>query len=148
MPLSVLLPLLNLPFIAVGLPPDRPAFAIRSTLAIAALAVVLATVHYPDVTSDKVLTAVFGGFFLGAGIGLAIRGNAVLDGTEIAALLISKRSQVFRVGDVILGVNVGDLLRGDLRRWASRRPSTRSSPTSRRRGRSTSWSTAWSSTPR
>lgn len=106
LPLAVLLPLLNLPFIALGYRQIGKAFAIRSTLAIAALAVVLATVHYPDVTSDKVLTAVFGGFFLGAGIGLAIRGNAVLDGTEIAALLISKRSQVFRVGDVILGVNV------------------------------------------
>ncbi len=40
-------------------------------------------------TPDKLLTAVFSGFFIGAGIGLAIRGGAVLDGTEVAALLIS-----------------------------------------------------------
>ena len=60
----------------------------------AGLALVLAFVKYPDVTSDKLLTAVFGGFFIGAGIGLAIRGGAVLDGTEIAALLISKGSNV------------------------------------------------------
>jgi uncharacterized membrane-anchored protein YitT (DUF2179 family) len=52
------------------------------------------------------LTAVFGGFFIGAGIGLAIRGGAVLDGTEIAALLISKRSDMLKVGDVILIFNV------------------------------------------
>ena len=52
------------------------------------------------------LTAVFGGFFIGAGIGLAVRGGAVLDGTEIAALLISKRGQLLRVGDVILLFNV------------------------------------------
>ena len=39
-------------------------------------------------------------------MGLAIRGGAVLDGTEIAALLISKRSALFRVGDVILGLNI------------------------------------------
>jgi uncharacterized membrane-anchored protein YitT (DUF2179 family) len=58
------------------------------------------------VTPDLVLTAVFGGFFLGAGIGLAVRGGAVLDGTEIAALLISKRVSVLRVGDVILAFNV------------------------------------------
>ena len=58
------------------------------------------------VTHDLLLTAIFGGFFLGAGIGLAMRGSAVLDGTEIAALLISRRAQVLRVGDVILLFNV------------------------------------------
>jgi uncharacterized membrane-anchored protein YitT (DUF2179 family) len=67
---------------------------------------VLATVPFPDVTPDLTLTAVFGGFFLGAGIGLAVRGGAVLDGTEIAALVISRRADVLRVGDVILGFNV------------------------------------------
>jgi uncharacterized membrane-anchored protein YitT (DUF2179 family) len=70
------------------------------------LSICLATIHYPDVTPDKLLTAVFGGFFIGAGIGLAMRGGAVLDGTDIAALLISKRSHLFRVGDVILGLNI------------------------------------------
>src|SRR5262249_59110176 len=80
--------------------------AIRSALAIVGLAVSLAPIHYPDVTPDKLLTAVFGGFFIGAGIGLAMRGGAVLDGTDIAALLISKRSHVFHVGDVILGLNI------------------------------------------
>jgi uncharacterized membrane-anchored protein YitT (DUF2179 family) len=49
---------------------------------------------------------VFGGFFLGAGIGLAVRGSAVLDGTEIAALLISRHSAMVKVGDVILAFNV------------------------------------------
>jgi uncharacterized membrane-anchored protein YitT (DUF2179 family) len=97
---------LNLPFIALGWRMLGRAFAFRSALAIAALAVVLATVHYPDVTPDRLLTAVFGGFFIGAGIGLAMRGSAVLDGTEIAALLVSRRSALLRVGDVILGLNV------------------------------------------
>ena len=80
--------------------------AFRSALAIGGLAVVLATVYFPDVTHDLLLTAVFGGIFIGAGIGLAIRGGAVLDGTEIAALIISKRSGMLRVGDVILGMNI------------------------------------------
>ncbi len=57
-------------------------------------------------TADKLLTAIFGGFFIGAGIGLAMRGGAVLDGTEVAALLVSKRSSLLRVGDVILILNV------------------------------------------
>lgn len=105
-PLSLWLPLVNLPFIALGYHQIGRAFAFRSALAIGGLAVVLATVHFPDVTHDLLLTAVFGGIFIGAGIGLAIRGGAVLDGTEIAALIISKRSDLFKVGDVILIFNV------------------------------------------
>ena len=105
-PLSVWLPVVNLPFIGFGYRHIGRAFAIRSALAMAALALALATIPYPDVTPDRVLTAVFGGFFIGAGVGLAVRGGAVLDGTEIAALLISKRSHVLRVGDVILAFNV------------------------------------------
>jgi uncharacterized membrane-anchored protein YitT (DUF2179 family) len=103
--LSVLLPLTNLPFVAVGYRHMGRAFALRSVLGIAGLAAAIALIPYPDVTPDLVLTAVFGGFFLGAGIGLAIRGGAVLDGTEIAALLISKRADLWRVGDVILAFN-------------------------------------------
>jgi len=63
-------------------------------------------VNFPDVTPDKLLTAVFGGFFIGAGIGLSIRAGAVLDGTDIAALLVARKSHVLRVGDVILVLNV------------------------------------------
>jgi uncharacterized membrane-anchored protein YitT (DUF2179 family) len=105
-PLAVLIPLINLPFIALGYHQIGGKFALRSTLAIAGLSLCLAYVHYPDVTPDKLLTAVFGGLFIGAGIGLAIRGGAVLDGTEIAALLISKNSHLLKVGDVILILNV------------------------------------------
>ncbi len=109
-PLPVLLLAINLPFIAVGYRQLGRAFAIRSALAIVGLAIALATIPYPDITADLLLTAVFGGFFLGAGIGLAIRGGAVLDGTEIAALLISKRSDLLRVSDVILGLNIAIFL--------------------------------------
>lgn len=105
-PLSLLLPLINLPFIVLGYRQIGLAFAVRSAFAIGLLAVVLEVVHFPDVTEDLLLTAVFGGFFIGAGIGLAVRGGAVLDGTEIAALLISKRSHLLKVGDIILGINV------------------------------------------
>src|SRR5688500_17339030 len=106
LPLAVWLPLVNLPFVVVGYHLIGPIFALRSILAIAGLAVVIAFAHFPQVTTDPVLTAVFGGFFLGAGIGLAMRGGAVLDGTEIAALLISRRTAMIRVGDVILAFNV------------------------------------------
>lgn len=106
LPLSFWLPVVNLPFIILGYRHIGRTFAIRSVIAIAGLAVALVTIPYPDVTPDLVLTAVFGGFFIGAGIGLAVRGGAVLDGTEIAALLISKRSHLLKVGDVILGFNI------------------------------------------
>lgn len=105
-PLSILILVINLPFIALGYRQIGKAFAIKSTLAIGGLALVLAFVKYPYVTPDKLLTAVFGGFFIGAGIGLAIRGGAVLDGTEIAALLISKSTNILKVGDVILLLNI------------------------------------------
>jgi uncharacterized membrane-anchored protein YitT (DUF2179 family) len=105
-PLSILILVINLPFIALGYRQISRAFAIKSALAIGGLALCLAFVKYPDVTPDKLLTAIFGGFFIGAGIGLAIRGGAVLDGTEVAALLISKSSSLFRLGDVILLLNI------------------------------------------
>ena len=106
MPLALFIPLINLPFVALGYRQVGRKFALKSALAIAGLSACLALVHFPDVTPDKLLTAVFGGFFIGAGIGLAMRGGAVLDGTEVAALLISKRSALLRVGDVILILNV------------------------------------------
>lgn len=105
-PLAILILVINLPFIAIGYRQIGWKFAIKSALAIGGLSVCLAFLKYPDVTHDKLLTAVFGGFFIGAGIGLAMRGGAVLDGTEIAALLVSKSSHLLRVGDVILILNV------------------------------------------
>lgn len=104
--LAILIPIINVPFIALAYKQIGRDFAIRSILAIAGLSLCLAFVKFPDVTPDRLLTAVFGGFFIGAGIGLAIRGGAVLDGTEIAALLISKSSHLLKVGDVILILNV------------------------------------------
>jgi len=106
LPLAILIPVINLPFVALAYRGVSRAFAIKSSLAIAGLSLVLAFVKFPDVTPDKLLTAVFGGIFIGAGIGLAIRGGAVLDGTEIAALVISRSNSLLRVGDVILILNI------------------------------------------
>ena len=106
LPLSLLILVINLPFVALGYRQVGGKFAAKSALAIAGLSACLALVRFPDVTPDKLLTAVFGGFFIGAGIGLAIRGGAVLDGTEVAALLVSRGSHLLRVGDVILLLNI------------------------------------------
>ena len=105
-PLPIWLLLINLPFIALGYRRFGRQFALKSTLAIAGLSLSLAVIPYPDVTPDLLLTSVFGGFFIGAGIGLAMRGGAVLDGTEIAAILISRSNHLLKVSDVILLLNV------------------------------------------
>ena len=105
-PLAVLILVINLPFIAIGYRQIGRLFALKSALAITGLSLCLFFVKFPYVTPDKLLTAVFGGLFIGAGIGLAIRGGSVLDGTEIAALLVSRKSHLLRVGDVILILNV------------------------------------------
>lgn len=105
-PISLLIPLINLPFIILAYFQLGLKFAIKTVIAITGLSLCLAFFPYPDVTPDKLLTAIFGGFFIGLGIGLAIRGEAVLDGTEIAALLVSKNVSFLRVSDVILILNV------------------------------------------
>jgi len=105
-PLSILIFVINIPFLLLGYKRLGMSFAVKSMASIAGLSLCLALVHFPDVTHDKLLTAVFGGFFIGVGIGLAIKGGAVLDGTEIAALLLSKQTQLLKVSDVILLLNV------------------------------------------
>ena len=105
-PIALLIPVINLPFIILAYYQLGLKFAVKTVIAIAGLSLCLAFFPYPDVTPDKLLTALFGGFFIGLGIGLAIRGEAVLDGTEIAALLVSKNVSFLRVSDVILILNV------------------------------------------
>ncbi len=104
-PLPYLIALINIPFLGVAAARFGRAFAIRGALAIAALSLALIFIHFAPATDDKLLAAVFGGFFLGAGIGLTIQGTGVLDGTEIMALLINRRS-ILTVGEVILLFNV------------------------------------------
>ncbi|KAB7730097.1 DUF2179 domain-containing protein [Rudanella paleaurantiibacter] len=103
--LALLVVVVNLPFIWMGYRQISIGFAIRTIIAIGLLAICLVVVPYPLVTTDKLLISVFGGFFLGAGIGLAIRGGGVLDGTEVLAIWISRRSPL-TVGDVIMVINV------------------------------------------
>ena len=105
-PISIFLVLLNIPFIILGYHQIGLKFVIKTTLAIIGLSLCIFFVPFPDVTPDKLLTAIFGGFFLGTGIGLAMRGGAVLDGTEVAAVLLSKRSALLKVSDIILSFNV------------------------------------------
>ncbi|MBL7771524.1 MAG: YitT family protein [Chitinophagaceae bacterium] len=104
-PLYVLLVLINIPFILLGRKIIGKTFAFKTILAIGLLALVVALVPFPDVTKDNLLVAVFGGFFLGAGIGLSMRGGAVIDGTEVLAIFLSRKFGT-SVGDIIIVINV------------------------------------------
>ena len=68
--LGLLLVVVNLPFIILASKIIGKKFAIKSIIAITLLAFVVHFVNYPTITEDKLLIAVFGGFFLGSGIGL------------------------------------------------------------------------------
>src|SRR4030095_9022972 len=102
---SILLMLVNIPFIFLGYRMLGKVFVFKAAFAIAGLAIVVAVFPYPIITSDKLLVAVFGGFFLGVGIGLAVRGGGVLDGSEILAIFMSKKTSM-TLGDVIMVFNI------------------------------------------
>ena len=103
-PLYFLLLLINIPFVFLGYKIIGKTFAIKTAITIIGLAICLATIHFPEVTHDKLLVSVFGGFFLGAGIGLSVRGGAVIDGTEVLAIFLSRKLGT-TIGDIIIIIN-------------------------------------------
>ena len=104
-PLSILIVVVNLPFLIVGFSTISRRFALKSIVAIILLAVSVHFIPFPIITDDKLLIAVFGGFFLGLGIGLAIRGGSVIDGTEVLAVFVSRKTSL-TIGDVIMIFNI------------------------------------------
>ena len=104
-PLALLIVIINAPFILLGYFQIGKLFTIKSIAAISGLALALIFIDYPIITSDKLLIAVFGGFFLGSGIGLTIRGGGVLDGTEVLAIYLTKKIGL-TIGDLILIFNI------------------------------------------
>lgn len=103
--LAYLIIFVNLPFIIIGARQISLEFAFKSTAAILALAIMVHFLNLPQITNDKLLISIFGGFFLGAGIGLTIRGGAVIDGTEVLAITVSRKSSL-SVGDFIAIFNI------------------------------------------
>ncbi len=105
LPLAIVLIIINIPFIILGFSQIGKSFSIKTIFAICGLALCITFIHFPTVTSDKLLVSVFGGFFLGAGIGLAMRAGGVLDGTEVLAIFLSRKLSI-SVGDIIIGINI------------------------------------------
>lgn len=103
--LPYLIVAINIPFVILGYKQIGLGFAVKTSIAITALAIMLFAVPFEPITHDKLLIAFFGGLFLGGGIGLAMRGGCVIDGTEVLALYISRNSML-TVGNIILILNI------------------------------------------
>lgn len=97
--------IVNLPFIIMGAYQVNKAFALKTLVAVIGLGLCLLYVPYPQITSDKLLVSIFGGVFMGIGVGLAIRGGCALDGIEVLALYTGKRIS-FTISEIILGINI------------------------------------------
>lgn len=105
-PLSLFLILFNLPFLYLGYIQIGKTFTISTTFAIASLSYWVSFFHpIPGVTNDLFLAAVFGGIIVGIGVGIIIRYGGSLDGTEIVAILMDKRTS-FSVGEIIMFFNL------------------------------------------
>ncbi|MBW7913845.1 MAG: YitT family protein [Taibaiella sp.] len=103
--LGLLLILTNLPFIIMGAYQVSKGFAVKTALAVVGLAIALQYVEFPTVTSDNLLVSIFGGFFLGLGIGLAMRGGCAIDGIEVLALYTLKKTS-FTITEMIMAINI------------------------------------------
>jgi len=102
---SILLVLLSVPFIIAGAFTVSKRIVIKSIIAIALLALSISLEAFSTITEDKLLIAIFGGLFLGAGIGITIRNGAVLDGSELLGLFVFNKYGI-SIGKTILVFNV------------------------------------------
>lgn len=103
--LAFVVAIANLPFIILGGIILDYKFALKTALCIFLLSTCLYFIHYPVITSDKLLVSIFGGFFLGIGIGLIMRAGCSLDGIEVLALY-TRRKTSFTTTEIILAINV------------------------------------------
>lgn len=104
--LGIFIFILNIPFFFIGYKQIGKTFALSTLLGIAVLSITTALLHnVPALTEDLLLATVFGGIVLGVGVGIVIRYGGSLDGTEIMAILINKRTP-FSVGEIIMFFNV------------------------------------------
>lgn len=105
-PLGLIVSVFNLPFIFLGMKQVGKRFALAYTYALAVFTLFTQLFHHvAPVTENELLSVAFGGFLLGAGVGLVLRGGACIDGTELVALMISRKSAA-STGVVILIFNL------------------------------------------
>ena len=107
--ISYLLIGLNIPFIIVGYHRIGKSFAIQTSMAVILLVIGLNTLNVPMITDDKILIALFGGFFIGLAIGFIIRSGGVLDGLEVIAHYTNKKSG-WSTGEIVMLINTAVIL--------------------------------------
>ncbi|MDR7867316.1 MAG: YitT family protein [Sporomusaceae bacterium] len=104
--ISILLVLLNLPFLYIGYMQIGKSFCLATLFSVVSLSGWVAVFHpIPELTQDFFLAATFGGVLVGIGVGLIIRYGGSLDGTEIVAIILDRKSG-FSVGEIIMFFNV------------------------------------------
>lgn len=103
--LGLLIILFNIPAMIVGYISAGRRFAFGMVAGVLLFGVSLELMPSIPATGDKLLVAVFGGAFLGIGVGLAMRAGAALDGIEVLALYTLRRTG-FTIAEIILGINI------------------------------------------
>lgn len=103
--IAIVIVIANLPFIIAAAFQVNRKFALKTLACVIGLGICLLVVPYPVITSDKLLISIFGGVFMGIGVGLCMRGGFALDGIEVLALYTLKRSS-FTISEIILGINI------------------------------------------
>ncbi len=103
--ISIVLIMISIPFLIISWRTLSKRITLKSILAILSLAIMVHFENFSSVTEDKLLISIFGGLFLGTGIGLAIKNGAVLDGSEVLGIFANKYFG-FSIGKVVLGFNL------------------------------------------
>jgi uncharacterized membrane-anchored protein YitT (DUF2179 family) len=103
--LAIVIILLNLPLVIISYYTVGKKFAIRTLSAVVLLGISLWLIPSVQLTSDKLLISIFGGAFLGLGVGLVMRSGAALDGIEVLAIYTLRKTS-FTMSEIILGLNI------------------------------------------
>lgn len=103
--ISILLIVFSIPFLILGYYTVSKRVVIKSIMSIIGLALFIQFENFDTITDDKLLISIFGGLFLGAGIGISIRNGSVLDGSEILGVYINDKFGI-SIGKVILVFNI------------------------------------------
>lgn len=103
--LGIFIFILNLPFVIIGYKQIGKTFALSTIFSVICFSIFVTLFHpVPGITQDTLLATIFGGIILGVGIGLIIRNGGSLDGTEIIAILLEKKS-AFSIGEIVMFIN-------------------------------------------
>lgn len=105
-PLGIFIFLLNIPFFIIGYKQIGKTFTVSTLFAVLCLSIGVSILHpIQGITHDILLASVFGGIILGAGVGIIIRSGGSLDGTEIVAIILDRRTS-FSIGEIVMFFNL------------------------------------------